>query len=78
MAIRVTYQNPSSSNGIKITVHNGVRDKEGKLTGKFSKGNVKFVQQRGRKNPDNSPADIVDYWLDAAGGLSAFVEEMPT
>jgi hypothetical protein len=75
MAIRVTYQNPSISNGIKITVHNGVRDKEGKLTGKFVKGYVKFVKQKGRGQPGE---DVVDYWLDAAGGLSAFVEELPT
>jgi hypothetical protein len=80
MAIRVTYQNPSISNGIKVTIHRGVFDeKTGKLIpNKFKKGEVKFAQPKGRKNPDQSPADIVDYWLDYQGGLGAFVEELPT
>lgn len=76
MAIRVTYQNPSVTNGIKVTCHDGIRDeKSGKLTGKFKKGTVKFVKPKGRGNPGE---DIVDYWLDAGGGRSAFVEESPT
>jgi hypothetical protein len=75
MAIRVTYQNPSITNGIKVTIHNGLRDKDGKLTGKFQKGAVKFVKAKGRGAPGE---DVVDYWLDASGGLSAFVEELPT
>jgi hypothetical protein len=76
MAIHVSYRNPSLSNGIKVTIHDGLRDADGKLTGKFKKGAVKFVGKAGAKNPDQSPADIVDYWLDA--GRGAFVEELPT
>jgi hypothetical protein len=75
MAIRVTYQNPSVTNGIKVTIHDGVRNEEGKLTGKFKRGAVKFVKPKGRGAPGE---DVVDYWLDAQGGRGAFVEELPT
>lgn len=76
MAIRVTYQNPSVTHGIKVTPHDGVRDeKTGKLTGRFKKGTPHFVKPRGRGNPGE---DVVDYWLDANGGRGAFLEELPT
>lgn len=79
MAIRVSYTNPSVINGIKVTMHDGVRDeKTGKLIpGKFKKGAIRFVKPKGRGTP-GAGEDVVDYWLDAAGGRGAFVEEMPT
>ncbi len=77
MAIRVTYQNPSVTHGIKVTVHRGVVDeKTGKpIPNKFKKAETRFVKPKGRGQPGE---DMVDYWVDHQGGLGAFIEELPT
>ena len=74
MAIRITYQNPSISNGVKITMQDSVKDeKTGKMLAR--KGAVKFVKPRNRGAEGE---DLIDFWLDAAGKRSVILEELPT
>lgn len=66
MATLIPIKNPSVRNTLKITLHDAVRDENGKaIPNKFKKGSHSFV----------APNASQDVWLDTGRGI--FIEEMP-
>lgn len=70
MAVSVGFQNPSFTNGLKLTeLRLTVDEKSGKSH--FKRGNTRFVAPKGRGE------DVVTLWLDP-GKLKFEIEALPS